>query len=96
MTRIDCPGCGHFAHRKNACMGGMGDYCDCPHDKEIPMVENDPLEHTDTQYLDWLDEDNQRLQDVYWHMENEGGTLREAVEFMIKNYKDDEQGPNIE
>ena len=31
-TRIDCPICGHFAHRKNACKGGMGDYCDCQHD----------------------------------------------------------------
>lgn len=30
--RVDCPVCGHFSHRKNACRGGMGDYCDCPAD----------------------------------------------------------------
>ena len=33
-AEISCPGCGHYAHRKHACKGGMGDYCDCGHDKE--------------------------------------------------------------
>ncbi len=32
--RIDCPVCGHYAHRKNACKGGMGDYCDCQHESK--------------------------------------------------------------
>ena len=32
--RIDCVVCGHYAHRKNACKGGMGDYCDCQGEKE--------------------------------------------------------------
>jgi hypothetical protein len=42
VERIDCPVCGHFAHRKNACMGGMGDYCDCPCDMEQERLKNIP------------------------------------------------------
>ena len=38
MKRIDCPVCGHFAHRKNACNGGMGDCCDCPCDSQAKEV----------------------------------------------------------
>lgn len=35
---------------------------------------------TDTEIIAWLDQVRDRLQDVYWHMENEGGTVREAVQ----------------
>jgi len=36
---------------------------------------------SDGEMLDWLEQDTDRLTDVYWHMENEGGTIREAIEF---------------
>lgn len=39
--RIDCPICGHFAHRKNACKGGMGDYCACGYE----MVTEGKMEY---------------------------------------------------
>lgn len=34
-----CPACGHYAHRKAACRGGMGDYCDCAHDSSLSLVD---------------------------------------------------------
>jgi 8-oxo-dGTP diphosphatase len=37
LRNVSCSVCGHFAHRKNACNGGMGDYYDCPHE-----AMNDP------------------------------------------------------
>jgi len=35
---------------------------------------------TDSEIIAWLDQSRDRLQDVYWHMENEGGTVRDAVQ----------------
>jgi hypothetical protein len=35
---------------------------------------------SDSEIIDWLDQVPDRLQDVYWHMENEGGTVRDAVQ----------------
>jgi hypothetical protein len=37
---------------------------------------------SDSQRLDWLDANAQRLKDVYWHIENEGGTVRDAIDFL--------------
>ena len=31
-----CPRCGHYAHAKFRCSGGMGDCCDCGHDSSEP------------------------------------------------------------
>ena len=35
----------------------------------------------DTERLDWLDADTGRLQDVYWRIENEGGSARDAIDW---------------
>jgi hypothetical protein len=35
---------------------------------------------TDAEVLNWFDANTDRLQDVYWHIENEGGTVRDAVQ----------------
>lgn len=40
---------------------------------------------TDEYILNWLDANTGRLEDVYWHIQNEGGTVREAVEFFAKD-----------
>jgi hypothetical protein len=38
---------------------------------------------TDTERLNWLEKDNSNLQDVYWHIENEEGTVREAIDWFM-------------
>jgi len=43
---------------------------------------------TDTEVLAWLDANTDRLEDVYWHIQNEGGTVREAVEFFAADSED--------
>jgi hypothetical protein len=37
---------------------------------------------SDSQKLDWLNANTQRLKDVYWRIENEGGTVRDAIDFL--------------
>lgn len=37
---------------------------------------------TDKQRLDWLDEDTERLLDVDWHIKNEGGDVRTAIDVL--------------
>jgi hypothetical protein len=37
---------------------------------------------SDSQRLDWLYANTQRLKDVYWRIENEGGTVRDAIDFL--------------
>jgi hypothetical protein len=37
---------------------------------------------SDSQRLDWLYANTQRLKDVYWHIENEGGDVRDAIDFL--------------
>jgi hypothetical protein len=43
---------------------------------------------TDEYILNWLDADPGRLEDVYGYIQNEGGTVREAVEFFTKGDED--------
>jgi len=38
----------------------------------------------DAMRLDWLAANPARLQDVYWRRENEGGTLREAIDWLAE------------
>jgi hypothetical protein len=33
--------------------------------------------------LEWLGKYNSRLQDVYWRIENESGTVRDAIDFFL-------------
>ncbi len=40
----------------------------------------DPL---DPGRLNWLDAKHDRLQEVYWWIENEGGTIREAIDALM-------------
>lgn len=35
---------------------------------------------TSEEYLSWLDANTSRLMDVYWHIENEGGDIRSAID----------------
>jgi len=37
---------------------------------------------SDSQRFDWLDANTQRLKEVYWRIENEGGNVREAIDFL--------------
>jgi hypothetical protein len=37
----------------------------------------------DAMRMDWLAANPSRLQDVYWRLQNEGGTLREAIDYVI-------------
>jgi len=39
---------------------------------------------TDTERLDWLDEDNGRLEDVRGRMNNEGEDLRTAIDALAE------------
>lgn len=39
----------------------------------------------DESMIQWLEEDTERLQDVYWQIENYGGTVREAIERFMDN-----------
>lgn len=41
---------------------------------------------SDAERLDWL-KYNSRLQDVYWRIENEGGTVREAIDWFMEQEK---------
>lgn len=38
----------------------------------------------DQKRLDWLNENIDRLQDVYWHITNEGVTIREAIDKLVE------------
>ncbi len=42
---------------------------------------------TDQERMEWLEKVTSRLQDVYWRVENEGGTVREAIDWLIKAQK---------
>lgn len=44
---------------------------------------------TDEERLDWLDDNHTRLQDVYWRMENEGCSLRDAIDWLAEAQKDE-------
>lgn len=41
-------------------------------------------ELTDTARLNWLAERPERLREVYWRLENEGESLREAIDALIR------------
>lgn len=45
---------------------------------------------SDGEYLDWLSQYTSRLQDVYWHIENEGGDVRSAIDFLRGDEQDDQ------
>ena len=38
----------------------------------------------DAARLEWLGERTERLREVYWRIENEGGTVREAIDWLQK------------
>jgi hypothetical protein len=38
----------------------------------------------DSDRIDWLAANHSRLQDVYWRLENEEGTLRDAIDFFVR------------
>ena len=38
----------------------------------------------DEDRLNWLNERTERLREVYWRIENEGGTVREAIDWLTK------------
>ena len=38
----------------------------------------------DAERLNWLDEYTSRLTDVYWHIENEGEGVREAIDTLAR------------
>jgi len=35
----------------------------------------------DSDRIDWLAANRERLEDIYWRLLNEGGTLREAIDY---------------
>lgn len=35
---------------------------------------------TDAERLDWIEIRTSRAMEIYWHIENEGGTVREAID----------------
>lgn len=41
---------------------------------------------TDTERLDWLDADNDRLEDVRNYMNNEGVSVREAIDSLMTDH----------
>jgi hypothetical protein len=43
---------------------------------------------TDAGMIEWLDKIPSRLQDVYWRLENEGGTVRQAIDFFMRLEED--------
>lgn len=43
------------------------------------------VEINDHDRLDWLERNTQRLKDVYWRLENQEETLREAVDWLMRN-----------
>lgn len=51
----------------------------------VEMVEAAGMatERTDSERLDWLNANDSRLQDIYWHIQNEGGDLRSAIDYVI-------------
>ncbi len=44
---------------------------------------------SDKERLDWL-EKTSRLQDVYWRIENEGGSVRDAIDWLAKAQRQEE------
>jgi hypothetical protein len=38
---------------------------------------------TDAERIDYLNANTQRLGEVYWRIENEGGTVRDAIDWFI-------------
>lgn len=53
------------------------------HFKEHAMqtkVVNVQIPETDQERIEWLQADTSRLQDVYWYIQNEDGTVRQAID----------------
>ena len=42
------------------------------------------IPETDQERLDWLQADHSRLQNVYWHIQNEDGTVRQAIDTLAE------------
>lgn len=40
---------------------------------------------SDTDCLNWLEQNPTRLQDVYWRVQNENETVRQAIEWLSKD-----------
>lgn len=55
---------------------------------EAPMsktiVKRFSIPTTDKERIDWLQSDLSRLKDVYYHIVNEGGTVRAAISVLAK------------
>ena len=47
------------------------------------MTKNATDFAADAERLQWLTDVPARLQDVYWHIENEGGDVRDAIDALI-------------
>lgn len=45
----------------------------------------------DSERLDWLAALTSRLQDVYWRVENEGETVREAIDWLADAQKEEDE-----
>jgi hypothetical protein len=39
----------------------------------------------DSDRIDWLAANRNALKDVYWRLENEDTTIREAIDFFVRN-----------
>ena len=39
---------------------------------------------TDTERVDWLNADDEHLRDVYWRIQNEGGNVRDAIDWLAE------------
>ena len=52
--------------------------------KKAPAKKTSVPKSMDAKRLDWLEEfDSERLEDVRGHINNEGGTVREAIDFFM-------------
>jgi len=45
---------------------------------------------TDAERIDWLGRRIERCREVYWHIENEGGTVREAIDWLTEAQRDED------
>jgi hypothetical protein len=43
----------------------------------------------DSNRMDWIAANHSRLQDVYWRLENEGGTVRDAIDWLAEAQKNE-------
>ena len=87
----DCPGC-YWRGDSTEMLITMSPFnskrilCGCPRCKSVGTLtrlrDKPGLDGTmtDEKRLDWLNEEPTRLLDVYWHIENEGGSVRSAIE----------------